>query len=79
MCGPQKRASLVGIDPRAEPTGAIRTAAAPKPLVRAPVPNKESERNVARPLLWVYRDRSLSRPGSLLSAAAPPDRLEVVA
>ena len=44
MCGPQKRASL-GIDPRAK--GAICTAAAPKPLVRALVPNEESERFIA--------------------------------
>ena len=37
---------------------------------RAPVPDEESERNVALLLLWGSHDRSLSRPGSMLSAAA---------
>ena len=70
----QKNKSRV-IGPRAEPTEGDPHSGRLKPLVRAPVPNEESERNVVLPLLWGFRDRSLSRKGSLLSAAAPPQGL----
>ena len=86
MCGLQKGASLGAVSPLGLHRG--RSAQRPplsrslgyrKPFVRAPVPKEESERNVAPPLLWESRDRSLSRPESLLSAAAPPQGLEELA